>query len=1405
MPHNSGRAFSRWMIAVVAMSLSVLMVGAAWYYRHQEQQYKRVAMDQLSAIGRLKANQIENWRNERFGDAAVLSESPFLREAIASLLAAPNAERASRMRSRFTSLTKHYHYADVLLVGPEGRIHLSLNGHIHTLPGYRTALAEAFRTRKPAFTNLHTDSGHPAPHISVVAPLFAEEGLGRKPIGAIVLINDASQFLFPLIQSWPTPSKTAETLLVARDGDDALILNNLHHSQDAALKLRIPLKRTDVPAVMAVLGKQGIVTGKDYRGEDVMAAVLPIPGSPWYMVAKVDREELLADWHTHSLQFLALFLALTGGMLAAGTAAWQWNRKTLYRAMYHAESKLHTSVQRRKITLESIGDAVISTDSLGRVEFLNPVAENLTGWSLSETMGKPLAEVFHIINEKTRETIEDPVAKVLRERIAVGLANHTLLIAKDGREIPIADSAAPIRDDSGTITGVVLVFRDQIEENRAHHLLQARLNLLDYATNHSLEELLTKALDEAGNLVNSPIGFYHFVDADQNSLSLQQWSTRTRQEFCRAEGNGMHYPIAQAGVWADCVRKARPVIHNDYALLPYKKGLPDGHAEVVRELVVPIIREGKVVAILGVGNKPADYTDDDVETVAYLADITWNTIEQKRLAEKLRENESFLNTLFETTPLPLYYKDRDGLYRGFNKAFEAFLGTTRDNVIGKTVFDVNSRELAEIYQAKDLELLESGGTQQYESKARNVQGELRDVIFSKAVLSDSHGNIIGLIGAILDITERKRAEQALQESEFFFKESQRAAFIGSYKCDFTTGFWESSEILDQIFGIDKSYSKSVQGWLDIVHPDDRQMMERYLREEVISKRKPFDKEYRIIRKRDGEIRWVSGLGKVDCDIDDNVISMIGTIQDVTERCRAEEALHESEDRFRRVSSLISDIAYSCTSDEEGNYSISWMTGATERICGYTIEEIRAQTCWKFLVAEEDIPFFEMNVSSLAPGFHGSCELRIRHRNGSLVWVASHAECVRDTASGSRNVLYGALVDITAHKLAEEEQEKLHAQLNQAHKMESVGRLAGGVAHDFNNMLGVIIGHAELALMKSDPNQSHYSNLQAIHKAAEHSADLTRQLLAFARKQAIAPTELDMNETVHGMLSVLERLIGEDIQLAWIPGTGVWPVKMDPIQINQILTNLCVNARDAITGVGKVIIETSNAIIGENYCAAHPEFVQGEYVRLSVSDSGSGMDRETLSNIFDPFFTTKGAGKGTGLGLATVYGIVKQNNGFINVYSEPDQGTTFEIYLPRLAFASSMPETVAPEPVKHGQEAVLLVEDQPEILEIGKTLLENLGYTVLAAGTPGDAIELAMEHNGDIDLLLTDVILPEMNGRELSRKIITLYPNITTLYMSGYTADVITHRGVLDEGVHFIHKPFSIQDLAKKVREALDKK
>ena len=460
---------------------------------------------------------------------------------------------------------------------------------------------------------------------------------------------------------------------------------------------------------------------------------------------------------------------------------------------------------------------------------------------------------------------------------------------------------------------------------------------------------------------------------------------------------------------------------------------------------------------------------------------------------------------------------------------------------------------------------------------------------------------------------------------------------------------------------------------------------------------------------------------------------------------------------------------------------------------------------KSIIGEKNYNKVKSHIEKALSGQSGHFEYSVVTRDSTTKWYEINYVSETDH-KGVVSGFYILTIDLTEKKEAEKEHEKLQAQLAQAQKMESVGRLAGGVAHDFNNMLSIILGHVDLALDQVNPSKPLHNNLQQILKAARRSTDIVRQLLAFARKQTITPKVLDLNSIVEKMLQMLRRLIGEDIDLLWKPTKNLWAVKIDPSQIDQILVNLSVNARDAIAGVGKLTIETGMVSFDQAYCLEHAGFIPGDFVLLAVSDNGCGMNKETLDNLFEPFFTTKGAGKGTGLGLAMVYGIVKQNNGFINVYSELNQGTAFRIYLPR---HHSEPGEIPRESsvkIPSGQgETILVVEDDTDILDLIRIILEDLGYSVLTAASPGEAIQQSKAYAGRIHLLMTDVVMPEMNGRDLAKQLIALYPNLKLLFMSGYTSNVIAHQGVLDEGVQFIQKPFSRKDLAVKVREVLAEK
>ncbi|MBI5583807.1 MAG: PAS domain S-box protein [Deltaproteobacteria bacterium] len=580
---------------------------------------------------------------------------------------------------------------------------------------------------------------------------------------------------------------------------------------------------------------------------------------------------------------------------------------------------------------------------------------------------------------------------------------------------------------------------------------------------------------------------------------------------------------------------------------------------------------------------------------------------------------------------------------------------------------------------------------------------------------------------------------------------------------------------------------------DITYPEDLETDLENGRQLLAGKIPTYRRQKRYIRK-DGSLIWINLTVSIVRDASGSPAYFIAVIEDISERQRAEMALEESEAKTR---SILDNIGIGVTLISRRMEILEMNRRMREWFPA--IDVGKSPICYR---AFNDPPREEAC---------GYCPT-VKTLQDGLVHEATTQTPQDGVIRNYRIVsspVFNAAGEVTAAiEMVEDITEKLslESQLRQAQKMEAVGRLAGGVAHDFNNMLGVILGHAELALEQVDPVQPLHDDLTEIRKAGQRAAELTRQLLAFARKQTVSPKVLDLNETVASMLSMLHRLIGEDINLTWLPGGELWPVKIDPVQVDQILANLCVNARDACAGVGRITLETNKVTFDEVYCTLHEGFSSGEYVQLAVSDSGYGMDKEVLENLFEPFFTTKDLGQGTGLGLSTVYGIVKQNQGFINVYSEPGVGTTFRIYLPRYRGTREQEAAEGRSPqIAGGPETILLVEDEPAILNLGRAMLERLGYRVLTAGTPGQALAMAKEYAGDIDLVVTDVVMPEMNGRALCQRLLLLYPHLKRLFMSGYTANIIAHHGVLEEGVFFVQKPFSLRELSVKVQEALGKK
>jgi len=517
-------------------------------------------------------------------------------------------------------------------------------------------------------------------------------------------------------------------------------------------------------------------------------------------------------------------------------------------------------------------------------------------------------------------------------------------------------------------------------------------------------------------------------------------------------------------------------------------------------------------------------------------------------------------------------------------------------------------------------------------------------------------------------------------------------------------------------------------------------------------------------------------------------------RDITQRLSAERGWAEAEAKYRALIEHVSAISYIAELGVDGQWL--YVSPQVETIFGFSADEwLRDSRGWIRHVHPEDHVIVAAFEETSKRGERFQAEYRVTRKDGRLIWVSDTAVVV--TGSDSRRLMEGIIVDITERKL-------LEGQLQQSRRMEAVGRLAGGIAHDFNNLLTIIKGYTELALARAKVQPELRTDIERIEDASERAAGLVRQLLAFSRRQVLQPKVLDLNSIVMGLDKLLRRLMDEDINMQTLVSRSVGAIKADPGQIEQVIMNLVVNARDAMPDGGRLTIETANVDLDASYAKDHATVRPGRYVMLVVSDTGIGMSADTVAHIFEPFYTTKESARGTGLGLSTVYGIVKQSGGYVWVYSEPGKGSAFKVYLPRVDEpAEELPAGKAPAANRRGTETVLLVEDDPQVRELTRTVLAAQGYFIIEAGSPEDAERIVENDGAEIHLLLTDVIMPGVSGRELAKRLTARLPRLRVLYMSGYTYNIIAHGGTLETGVAFLQKPFTPSTLVEKVREVLD--
>ncbi len=1213
----------------VLFSLGIVFVGY-FYTRHYAEQYRAELEQQLTAAADLKAGELMQWKRERIGGADILHKSEALKELVRRFLDTPeDAEAGEQLRTWLSQVQTAYQFDGIFLLDSHGEERLWVpEGESRVAPEIAGNAMEVLASNRVTIHDFFRHEGDGRVYLAVLVPILDDEK-GDRPLGVLVMRIDPELYLYPLIQRWPTSSRTAETFLVRRDGNDAEYLNKLRFSEASALSTRDSLEHVDSLAVKAILGEDGIVEGVDYRGKRTIAAVRKVPEQPWVLVAKMDLSEVYApavEWLWTVVVFVGILLLGAGAGMGL---LWRQQRLHFYREHYEAAEALRKSEALNRSLLEHLPHRILIKNRDSVYISCNAIYAKDLGISPEQIAGTDdfayfPEELATSYRADDQAVMTSGTQKDIEEKYIAG-----------GEESWIHTTKVPFSDGDGHVVGVLVIFEDITGRKRTEEALRESERFAQATLNGLTSSIAI--LDETGHIVT-------VNDA---------W-----RRFAHVNGAVLDRVCEGANYLGVC----------DAAM-----GLDSGIARDVAAAIRDIMGgRGTAFSIEYPCHSPEEkrwflclLTKFPGEGPSRVV-IAHENITERKLAEiALRASEVRYRRLFESAKYGVMILDaKTGMVVDVNPFLVEMVGFAREQFLEKRVWELGF--FKDVIPSRDsfFELRQIEYVRHDNLPLESVSGQQYVVEFVSNSYYEGKDRIIQC--TVRDISKRVKADASLREAQEQLKRAVSAGNIGLWDWDLATNrVYYSPEWKRQIGYEDHEISDDFSEWQNRLHPED---LDRIL----------------------------------------------------------------------------------------------------HAVQAYIAEEL--------------------------PDYVH--EFRIRHKDGSYRWILVQASLILDKAGVPVRML-GSHIDITERKRLEE-------QFLQAQKMESVGRLAGGVAHDFNNLLSVINGYSDFLIKKLPAADAMRADLEQIRSAGERATALTRQLLAFSRRQVLQPEVLDLNQLIAGVKKLLGRLIGEDIELAFLPDDAIVRVKVDPGQIEQVIINLAVNARDAMPRGGRLTIETKRVELDESYAEQHILLAPGAYVLLSVSDTGVGMSTETLQQVFEPFFTTKEVGKGTGLGLATVYGIVRQSGGQIQVYSEVGLGTTFKIYLPMVETEESPKHhTHRTGVTATGTESILVVEDDASLRKMTQRILQEAGYTVVSVADGKEALQTLEQDTSVVHLMLTDVVMPGMSGRELAETVLAARPGLKVLYMSGYTDDAIVHHGVVEDSMHFIGKPFNAESLTRKIRDVLD--
>lgn len=1039
--------------------------------------------------------------------------------------------------------------------------------------------------------------------------------------------------------------------------------------------------------------------------------------------------------------------------------------------------------ERFRALMDKSPDVLLLADANAKILFASQPLERVLGYAPSEFVGSVGFSFVHPDYElAARELMQYVLSQPGRSR-----TGEFRVRAKDNSWKQLEVTCTNLLDDPGVGT-VVVNFRDVTERKRIDNERQVMVEIihaLNFTSN--LDEFLVRVHETLKSVVNAENCFVALFDQESGMVSFPFVVDRFDK------GPPPHKVGRTCSAYV--LRTGKPLLANRGEFFALAER---GEIEIVGTpsaawLGVPLRTASATLGVLVVQSYDDEnaYSQRDLDLLVSVGAQIAMAIERKRAEQELRKREEENTIIFNSVPGMIVFKDRECRLIRANRAAADFFGHSSEEMQGRFVSELWP-DLAGDSEREDREVMESGEAKMgVIARWRAASGEEKVIRTHRIPYRDHDGRIAGVIALGTDITEQRKShellEKARNQNELILQcagegicgvdRKGRCTMVNPAAAELTG--WGRDELL----GLEMHnlwHHSRVDG---TPYPAEDCPVSAVFRDG--SSRRVSNE---VFWRKDGSCFPVEYVATPILE-GDEIVGAVVTFRDVTREHHARRVLQDSESRYRQLVENASYAIFRTSSDGrflDANQALATMLGYSSK------DELLSLNIRDSIYVNPDQrdPLVQETIS------HGRVvgrEVEWKRKDGTDLTVMLSARMVRD----ANGYYFEGIAENVSERRA------LETQLRQAQKMEAVGRLAGGVAHDFNNLLMVIKGHSELLLERTSPEHPDFRKVDQIKKAADRAAGLTRQLLAFSRMQVMQPRVMDLNATVLEMGKMLPRLIGEDIELKILTKPDLGRVKADPGQIEQVILNLSVNARDAMPNGGKLVIETANAELDEGYARLHPPLVPGSFVMLAVSDTGIGMDAATQAHIFEPFFTTKEKGKGTGLGLATVYGVVKQSGGYIWVYSEAGRGTSFKIFLPRVSEVADAEREKRPqEALPHGKGIVLLAEDEKDVREIARDFLELSGYTVLEAKDGAEAVEIAAKQSGVIDLLVTDMVMPGMSGREVAARLTAMRPGLRVIYMSGYTEYTSLRHGDAGPDRIMLQKPFTRAVLVQTVHKVL---